>query len=702
MARSSRHRFHPLRANRTQVQTYQEDSDSQPDEDGESYEESGFMHSTVSLRPRNSQVSGSYREDSTDGSCDEQDDADDSDNRYDADDANNTVLRDSGGQIPFVFLPLLDSFNSQTTRARRRATTKSKSNGRKRPANSHRLEPGRPLFKRKKVDIDDSGPVSSGVIPPWQTLPYHVLLDIFYYASHPHDFIAWNDGIADKWLLRVALLCRAFHEPALAALYYSPPLFPSSRSHGLLSLLCKPQNELSINYASKIKELDIDVEKLLTYKSSPIWGYFDLSQLIERTPQLKALRLYHEQDYYVGYPEYEIPHSRKWLYPAKLWSSLHRSVRLRRFEWNARFISTNELLPLMMAEHAESSFHGLRILRLLHVGCENIQRGEGSPNDQETELAMALMGLPDLRRLDFFECPVLNDHLFPNLPPKLTHLTITNCEEVSSANLAPFLATHGEHLEELVLNHNRYLGLSFTAGLAESCKNLQRLKMDMTIYDRSSYHNTEPYFKELIGVAEFPTWPASLQEIELVQLRKWDNTSADVFFNSLVEATPQLRDLRKLVISAILRIGWRDRATFRRKWIDTLRHVFQRRSKPPCDIRTLRNPELVNASMANGNGNETGSVGDDRLTSAQSTPSKRQSSRIAQRIISEAEDEMSALADNDTRRHLPIQGMCDIVSVRIDNQRPSDTQFNENDFLDDELSGDEDWDAKNDADTVFG
>jgi hypothetical protein len=37
--------------------------------------------------------------------------------------------------------------------------------------------------------------------------------------------------------------------------------------------------------------------------------------------------------------------------------------------------------------------------------------------------------------------------------------------------------------------------------------------------------------------------------------------------------------------------------------------------------------------------------------------------------------------------------MCDIVNVRIDNQRPTEMQYNENDFLDDELSGDEDWDG---------
>lgn len=37
--------------------------------------------------------------------------------------------------------------------------------------------------------------------------------------------------------------------------------------------------------------------------------------------------------------------------------------------------------------------------------------------------------------------------------------------------------------------------------------------------------------------------------------------------------------------------------------------------------------------------------------------------------------------------------------VRIDNLRPTELQFNEQDFLDDELSGDEDWNG-NDFDAT--
>jgi hypothetical protein len=38
-----------------------------------------------------------------------------------------------------------------------------------------------------------------------------------------------------------------------------------------------------------------------------------------------------------------------------------------------------------------------------------------------------------------------------------------------------------------------------------------------------------------------------------------------------------------------------------------------------------------------------------------------------------------------------IQGKCDVVELSISNLRPRDEMFNESDFLDDEMSGDEEW-----------
>lgn len=38
-----------------------------------------------------------------------------------------------------------------------------------------------------------------------------------------------------------------------------------------------------------------------------------------------------------------------------------------------------------------------------------------------------------------------------------------------------------------------------------------------------------------------------------------------------------------------------------------------------------------------------------------------------------------------------VQGLCDVVDIRIDNQRPREEQLNESHFMDSEASGDEEW-----------
>jgi hypothetical protein len=517
------------------------------------------------------------------------------------------------------------------------------------------------------------------------------LFDIFFRASFPlMDEKTATRNSSTQWLVSVALLCRAFHEPALSALYHSPPLV-HIKCHALLNLLCQPQETLSTNYRNKIQELHVDVETVLLHKSGPMLGYFELPRLIEKTPQVKKVRLYHKDDFTVGLAPWQIQRS-KWVYPESLFESMNASlIHLRSWDWNSRFMEAKQLIPFLLGKHYDRAFRGLRELRLLHVASEDIDHdGSAEPsNEREVILATAIKELPYLRRLEFSECSIVNEHLLLNMPSALTSLTINNCDEVTTSNLSAFLAAHGQHLRELNLSHNRHLSMSFVVGLAEYCQVLERFKMDISMHDWSSYHDVEPHFRELLGPSEVPTWPATLQEIELIQLRKWDDTTAEVFFTSLIDSARELRNLRRLIISAILKIGWRDRASFREKWIGRMERVFLRRSPPPNpDLCSLRKgtPQLDQNDAA---------TQSEAHHSGLSTPSKRKSARLAKRKHSETEDNMELSApdraSNGGDGDLFIQGMCDIVMVRIDNLRPTELQFNEQDFLDEELSGDEDW-----------
>ncbi|RAL02423.1 uncharacterized protein BO80DRAFT_352385 [Aspergillus ibericus CBS 121593] len=695
----------PIRSSRTHIQSYHEDSSSEGrlDEDTQSDEEQSRRLS-LSLRPRNSgRMPTSYREDSTDDDFDPTND-----------DLEAVVPTEAPNRFTYSF----PEANSRTapSRAPRNRTVRTRSQTKKseKRTGRKRMELGRPLHKRRKVEEEKTPFAGSGVIPPWQTLPYHILLDIFVRASNPLiDEKTANRHSSVQWLVNVALLCRAFHEPALAALYHCPPLIPASKSHGLLQLLAKPQDTLSTNYASKVKELHVDVENLLFYKSGPTLGYFELPRLIERTPQVKTLRLYHKDDYIMGVPPWLKPRS-KWVYPDSLFTSLvSSSIQLRCWQWNSRFIETRKLLPLMLEKHLQPAFHGLHELQLFQITSEDAEVNEVAQCSDENEvvLATALRELPELRRLEFVECSIVNEYLLPNLPTGLTSLTLNNCDEVTAVNLSSFLASHGHNLKALDLSHNRHLSLSFIASLAKSCQMLERFRMDISMHDGSSYHDVEPHFQDLLDPsAGVPTWPPTLREIELIQLRKWDDTMAEIFFGSLIDAAPELRNLRRLVISAILKIGWRDRATFREKWIGKLEKTFLRRSNPPNPNlrsipRALPQPDPFHrAQNILSDENHTHS---DTQQSGLSTPSKRKSARLAQRKFSEIEDDEAMKAAKRGSQEAndsllgAIQGMCDVVMVRIDNQRPTETQFNEEDFLDEELSGDEDWNG-NDLDVTHG
>ncbi|KAL4943884.1 hypothetical protein BDV06DRAFT_188919 [Aspergillus oleicola] len=681
----------PVRSNRTHVQSYNEDSgpEEELDEDnGTDLPRSRRL--SLSLRPRDShRIPVSYREESTD---------DDFENSRGEDPDTLGVAVGLNHQYhPQPDVAAHPTSTPQVTppRAYRRRSVKTRSQSQRtnRTPTKRRLELGRPLNKRRKAEEPDTSFVGSGVIPPWQTLPYHILFDIFLRASYPLvDERTVRRHSTVNWLVNVALLCRSFQEPALAALYHSPPLIPAPKSHGLLSLLAKPQESLSTNYVNKIKELHVDVEALLVYKSGPTLGYFDLHKLIEHTPQINVLRLYHNGDYTVGLPPWEMPRS-KWIYPETLFALINSSsIRLRSWDWNARFMNAQNLLPVMLENHRQAPFKGIQELRILHASAEDADGDEvaGMTEEREQVLAAALKELPNLSQLEFVESSIVNDLLLPRLPSNLTSLTINNCDDVTTANFRLFLASHGKSLRELSLSHNRHLSLSFIVDLKEFCHSLEKFTFDLSMHDQSSFQDMEPHFDELLSQTEIPTWPSTLQHIEMVQLRRWKDSTAEAFFRSLIEAAPELHNLRKLVISAILKTGWRDRASFREKWIGKLERVFLRRSAPPNPtFRTIarssqsQDPEKPEGALPNG------------IEFA--SPSKRKSARIASLKQSDDEDKQSPSpggyrneehSDNDVSF---TQGMCNIVVIRIDNQRPRETQFNEQDFLDDELSGDEDW-----------
>ena len=473
----------------------------------------------------------------------------------------------------------------------RRITALPKRKPRPRPKQSQPLFGG---FKRTKstkfaatknppVKDEEVAVVDQSTVPPWQTLPYGVLLSIFQYASRPLYDSRYDPTPAVDWLLKMALLCRSFAEPALSALYYSPPLSPP-HAQGLLAHLMSQNGSPTFNYRAKIKYLDIEAMSTLVrkYKGQPS---LDIPKLIRLTPMLRGIETHLITDQPQHHKIRFGSSSRSAnVYNLELFEAIvEAQIRLRSWKWNfglsGDLHTTSELLTQMPTIHAMALKNLESVTFVGYMAVDLFDR---------KSLAEALANLPNLKKLSFELCDV-SEHLLPMLPYGLESLKLIDCPDVTADDLHLFLITHGRCLHELILNHNQSLNMAFIVDLADACPNLEVFHMDMTYFSTNlNTKDTEPLYDTLLVCDETPTWPSTLRSLELVNLRRWNGEAAEMFFRSLVDSAASLPQLRRLVLKAIIDITWRDRANFRNKWIGKLREVFLDDSLPNPKFKSIR------------------------------------------------------------------------------------------------------------------
>ncbi|KAK2839179.1 hypothetical protein FQN49_006400 [Arthroderma sp. PD_2] len=558
------------------------------------------------------------------------------------------------------------------------------------------------LKPEDETDLEMPSPIESANIPPWQTLPYHILFEIFFNAAPIGNGTnltkTWKSV---RWLLGVSRLCRSFFEPAIAALYYSPPTYSFDRLEGMRVLLDRDQSTLAVNYRNKVKCLDI-------YGHACNVDGPSLRRLLYVTPQMKHLRVRDPTDT-----------PRKLSKPFQL-SFLERwfdwmppeHIQLHSWEWSYR-VQFSKLKEV----HLHPMFQLLRALRFFKAWPyepPETQRSldkEGSASPAE-RLVSSLAALPNLSVLEFSQCDLPADFLFM-LPVDLRVLSLDQCENVDSESLASFLFEHGRKLEVLNLAHNKEIDMSFTVGLRASCPLLRVFRMDLNF--SSGYtlaHDVEPHFDRLLHPGQVPTWPSNLETLELERLRRWDITTAEAVFKSLIDAAPRLKYLRTLTLTAILKTDWRDRAQFREEWARNLERTFLRRCAPPggvCDGR-LKSPMRENLPSPRSGPSSPSHLIQDVAT--EDKVPKRKSRRLAERRSPKDSDDSERSSDHGTlpgrtsssntitsparqQQQQPIttgQGMCNVVKIRIDNLRPADVILSAENLSDDEISGDDDWD----------
>ncbi|KAF2182718.1 hypothetical protein K469DRAFT_740096 [Zopfia rhizophila CBS 207.26] len=580
---------------------------------------------------------------------------------------------------------------------------------------------GAPRNRRStpKPSTDTSPPdiISDGNKPAWSSLPYHILLQIFVYASHPlHENL--NPTSSIPWLVAVSRMCLSFTKPALTALYRNPPIFAIKKNRkDLVHHLTSPPSNAHEDYPVMVKRLELDVTKMSTL-TDPTHSVADLASLVASLTTLREMDIFDPIDR----PPYRSrTRVARWKYPDELFAALHRSeLRLRSWRWNATFCSHG--LLWMKEIHTDNAFQNLRELLLTKYHSDSSYNGEDGNPIAEELLGSALAVLPNLNSLVFETCTIVNERLLPLLPSDLVILNFSNCKDLKSDTLQAFLVTHGGQLKDLVLNHNQSLDLSFLVDLKQSCPRLEVFRVDLNYYNSfSTSHDSDPNYDELLKEGEIPSWPASLRIIEMEYLRHWTPTAAKAFFSSLIDSAEELPYLRELAISTMVDIDWRERAAFRSEWTSRFQKVFAQKSTPPnphlVSLRAFREwksgqvpDQEKNDSFIEENSDE---VKDGEDSDAPLLPAGRKSRSNekwdSKRLRSRArpssshgeasgDDSHDNACESDSEKVAFVQGRCSKVVFRIDNFRPREEVFDEADFLDTEASGDEDWNGNDDAD----
>lgn len=497
-----------------------------------------------------------------------------------------------------------------------------------------------------------------------------------------------------------------------------------------------------MNYRPKIETLQIEVGDTLGRK---VHGhYVSIQDLIQNLPRLKDIQLHHSLD---EEPYRHLDQHVRWKYPEELFEALalvpgsnddpsakRSPTELRSWTWNSRLAGEPCSLEKLAQIHQAPSFNSLRKVAFVNYQVPSL--GTKVANDAQIlemdlpeihKIAAAISALPRLEHLVFESSTMVNGPLLNLLPKGLRFLQLINCWDVTAEAMEEYLLSHGNALVELVLDHCQALSLDFLPVLGLACPNLANLSMNMKYFRHlENAGRAEPFYESLLENGRVPTWPASLQNLDMQHLRNWGGTPIDtatVFFKSLTDSASTLPHLRHLSLKTMINAPIRERSAFRKRWVEKMDNIFKRR----CN-----DPEPISRRIAL---KQRGQAAEDTPADASSATPIRRSNRIAERpqtpttpdevaVISQrevanvrrvrketlrlrgrgyraddedSEDELSISAPADAPEVIPIfkQRLCSVVDIQVDNQKLAEDIFTAEDFLDSPPSSDdEDWDGR--------
>ncbi|KAI1305459.1 hypothetical protein F5Y03DRAFT_152392 [Xylaria venustula] len=627
--------------------------------------------------------------------------------------------------------------------------------------------------RRRELAIDTTSSdavgntlLSEASVPiPFHTLPYHVLLIVFGFVSAPiRNPASRIDDYTEavNTLLSAARTCKYTAEPALAVLYKCPPFHraynksPQASFIQFLQTLALDPSQTLIRYRPKVQILRLDVDALLIRK---INGHqLQLKQVLKHLPRLAYLELYHPAD---DPPYRDLDSHLRWklskddlldgLGPPLLDGTPSDGDKtetnlLKSWRWNARLVPADLSLDHLPEVHSLPAFRNMRKLAFVnyqlpsttHFSARARQTQEAQNSDMQAiaQLAISISALPNLQHLVIESSTLASGSLLERLPKTLTHLELVNCWEITSEDLSKFLMSHGKSLTQLTLKHCQSLSLGFLPVLGTSCPNLTHLEVDLSYFrHHESYADNKPEYATLLEEDDVPTWPPSIQSIEIINMRNWTREAAEMFFGSLMKNAGAMPSLRRLEFKVILNIEWRQRQEMRRSLADRMTKVFKRKSTPPKELKSLRqynelkiqeskqsqvsrSPARRSSRITSQSSTFVTNNGDDLRSgsreSGQAVP-VRGSLRLSRSRVGtdddSSEDELAMGHSTGVRRRKNrirpeknagsqvdefIHGLCNVVDIQVDNQRPAERQYDMDDFLDTPEESDPDWNSDED------
>lgn len=439
-------------------------------------------------------------------------------------------------------------------------------------------------------------------------------------------------------------------------------------------------------------------------------------------------------------------------------------MRLKSWRWSERMMDREVVPPQQMKSiHEWPTFSQLREVTLVNFQVPSLKENKDHTDPEVFEadkdfiscISESLEPLENLKHLKMESSTVVDGQFLSLLPKTIEHLEIVNCWELTAEMLVEYLLTHGRNIRRLTLHHNQSLSLAFLPTLGGSCPQLRELSMNLTYYAHHEYYkDSDPFYETLLTVTDVPAWPEKIEVIDLEQLAKWDAPTAEMFFQSFVDQAPNMPRLRCLAVKAMLDVPWRQRCEFRDRWVSRLRKVFLRKQTKPQPYHSLIQwPILKGGSGAQegkldeGGGTEDTPIRrstriathlaapaplpaetkvDNRRKRKRSAGSARDLRRPKRAAISyrdpDTDEDLDLLEPEESEEEEPqepslpssppespaapdedvpfVHGLCDVVNIRFDNQKPREFQLGMEDFLDEQEhdSDDDEWTSDRDRD----